>query len=255
MDAPHPPNDAFAGASTAVAAVGLNVVRRGKHILREISLRVPEGVVYGLVGPSGCGKTTLMRAIVGRQRIAGGTLTVLGFRAGHARLRSMIGYMPQDAAIYEELTARENLEFFAAAYGAPDTRIDEVLRLVDLKAIARRPVATYSGGQRRRVALACALIPSPRLLVLDEPTVGLDPRLRFRLWERFRVWAETGTTLLVSTHVMDEAAHVDRLVFLSDGCIVAEGTPAELRERAQAPDLETAVLRLTESGTGEEDVV
>ena len=229
----------------AIAIRGLRVVRGGATILRDIDLDVPAGCVYGLVGPSGSGKTTLIRALIGRQRIAAGEARVLDRPAGGADLRPLFGYMPQRAAVYDDLSARENLRFFAAAHNTPATRVDDVLALVDLVDAADRPVATFSGGQRQRVSLAAALLPAPRLLFLDEPTVGLDPRLRHRLWTRFRQWAAAGTTLLVSTHVMDEAAHTDRLAFLVDGALVAEGTPAELLARTGAGNLEDAVLRLT----------
>ena len=233
------------GHETPIAVRDLRVRRGGVTILRDITLDVPAGTVYGLVGPSGSGKTTLIRAIVGRQRIAGGQIQVAGQAAGSAALRQAIGYMPQQAAVYNDLTARENLAFFAAVYRVPAARVDEVLRLVDLAEVADRPVMTFSGGQRQRVALATALLPSPRLLLLDEPTVGLDPRLRHRLWSQFRTWAAAGTTLLVSTHVMDEAARTDRLAFLADGAIVAEGAPAELLARTSTADLEEALLLLT----------
>ena len=240
-----PPSETPIDGVAAVEIRGLRVVRGGTTILRDVTLDVPRGLVYGLVGPSGSGKTTLIRAIVGRQRIAGGAVRIAGRPAGSAELRRRIGYMPQAAAVYDDLTARENLAFFAAIYRVPPRRVAEVLRLVDLEGAADRPVATFSGGQRQRVALAAALLPAPPLLLLDEPTVGLDPRLRHRLWSQFAAWAAAGTTLLISTHVMDEAARADRLAFLSDGALVAEGTPAELRARAGARDLETAVLRLT----------
>jgi ABC-2 type transport system ATP-binding protein len=223
----------------------LSVVRDRTTILRGITLDVPAGVVYGLVGPSGSGKTTLIRAIVGRQRIAGGDARVLGAPAGSASLRHATGYMPQNAAVYDDLTARENLQFFAAIYGVERERVTTVLDLVDLAEAADRPVRSLSGGQRRRVSLAAALLPSPRLLVLDEPTVGLDPRLRVRLWSQFRAWAGTGTTLLITTHVMDEAERTDRLAFLTDGRLVTEGTPDEIRARTGAAGLEEAVLRLS----------
>lgn len=223
----------------------LRVVRGGATILRDINLDVPRGLVYGLVGPSGSGKTTLIRAILGRQRIAGGAVRIAGQAAGSAELRQRIGYMPQVAAVYDDLTARENLAFFAAIYRVSPARVAEVLGLVDLADTADRPVATYSGGQRQRVSLAASLLAAPQLLLLDEPTVGLDPRLRRRLWSRFAAWAAEGTTLLISTHVMDEAARADRLAFLSEGALVAEGSPGDLLDRAGADDLETAVLRLT----------
>ena len=238
--------------SPAVAVRALRVVRGGATILRGITLDVPPGSVYGLVGPSGSGKTTLMRTVVGLQRAASGTARVLGRPAGSADLRRTVGYMPQRAAVYDDLSARENLRFFAATYHVPTTRVDEVLALLDLTEAADRPVATFSGGQRQRVSLAAALLPSPRLLLLDEPTVGLDPRLRHRLWGQFRAWAAAGTTLLISTHVMDEAARTDRLAFLADGALVAEGTPADLLARTGAVDLEAAILHLA-GGAGSTD--
>lgn len=252
----HPPSSAttdrrtaLANASTdhgaAVTIRELRVIRGGTAILRDITLDIPRGLVYGVVGPSGSGKTTLIRAILGRQRIAHGTIEIAGLPAGSAELRQRIGYMPQAAAVYNDLTARENLAFFAAIYRVSQERIAEVLHLVDVENAADRPVATFSGGQRQRVALAASLLPAPPLLLLDEPTVGLDPRLRHQLWSQFAAWAAAGTTLLISTHVMDEAARADRLAFLSDGALVAEGTPAELLACAGAQDLEAAVLRLT----------
>lgn len=235
---------------SAVAIDSLIVQRGGVTILDGISLDVPRGLVYGLVGPSGSGKTTLIRSIVGLQRIAGGAISVGGIPAGRPDLRQTVGYMPQEAAIYTDLTARENLEFFATVYRVPSSRIDAVLALIDLAADANRPVHTYSGGQRRRVALGAALLAEPSLLILDEPTVGLDPRLRHRLWTQFAAWAQGGTTLLVSTHVMDEASKCDRIAFLVEGRLVAEGTPADLLARTGADDLEGAVLRLTEPVAG-----
>jgi ABC-2 type transport system ATP-binding protein len=232
----------------AITVRDLRVVRGGATILDDVSLEIPAGIVYGLVGPSGSGKTTLIRAIIGLQRIAAGEVQVVGHVAGSPELRRMIGYMPQETAVYSDLSGRENLEFFAAVYRVPPARVDQVIRLVDLADAAGRPVHTYSGGQKRRVALGAALLAEPVLLVLDEPTVGLDPRLRHRLWAQFAAWASGGTTLLVTTHVMDEAARVDRMAFIVDGRIVAEGAPAELLRRTGAPDLETAVLELTEAG-------
>jgi ABC-2 type transport system ATP-binding protein len=230
----------------SVTVRDLRVVRGGATILHDINLDIERGALYGLVGPSGSGKTTLIRSIIGRQRIAGGAIQVDDLPAGSAALRDRIGYLPQDAAIYPELTGRENFQFFAAIVRAAPGRVDEVLDLLDLRAIAGRPVTTYSGGQVRRIALGVALLASPPILMLDEPTVGLDPRLRHRLWSEFADWAAGGTTLVITTHVMEEAARVDRLAFLSEGRVVAEGSPAELLAKTGAADLEAALLRLTE---------
>lgn len=233
----------------AIELADLCVVRGGATILRDISLTVPRGRVSALVGPSGSGKTTLIRAIVGLQRITSGTARVDGEPVGTSALRRRIGYMPQTSAVYGDLTARENLAFFADIYRVGQARVQEVLDLVDLTDAADRRVDTYSGGQRQRVALATALLPAPRLLLLDEPTVGLDPRLRVRLWAQFQEWAAAGTTLLVSTHVMDEAAHADRLAFLADGRLLADETPEGLLARTGTPTLEAAVLYLSETAT------
>lgn len=230
----------------AIVARGLRVVRGGALILRDVTLTVPAGRIYGLVGPSGAGKTTLMRAVAGVQRIAGGALEVLGLAAGSPALRGRIGYMPQSAALYTDLTGRENLEFFAGVYGVPPGRVEAVLQTVDLTGAADRSVATYSGGERQRLSLAIALLPEPPLLLLDEPTVGLDPVLRRRMWAQFRSWTAAGATVMVSTHVMDEAARVDRLAFLYNGALLAEGAPAEIVAGAGAADLEEAVVRLAE---------
>jgi ABC-2 type transport system ATP-binding protein len=235
------------GVEAAIAARGLRVVRGDTLILRDVTLTVPTGLIYGLVGPSGAGKTTLMRAVAGVQRLAGGELRVLGLAAGSPALRGRIGYMPQSPALYTDLTARENLEFFAGVYGLPPGRVEAVLRTVDLAAVSDRPVATYSGGERQRLSLAIALLPEPPLLLLDEPTVGLDPVLRRRMWAQFRVWAAAGATVMVSTHVMDEAARADRLAFLYNGALLAEGSPVEIVAGAGAADLEEAVVRLAES--------
>jgi len=228
--------------------------RGGQTIIPDLTLSVPTGSVFGLVGPSGSGKTTVMRALLGLTPIAAGTGTLLDTRAGHASLRSRIGYMPQGSAVYNDLTGRENLEFFAGIYRVPGSRVDELLDLMELTRAADRPVSTYSGGQRQRVGLAVALLPAPPILILDEPTVGLDPRLRQRLWALFAEWAAKGTTLLVSTHVMDEAAKCDRIAFLLDGRLVAEDTPEALLRQTGTHDLEAAVLRLTEPAMPELEV-
>ncbi len=230
----------------AISVQKLRVVRGGSTILHDINLEIPRGALYGLVGPSGSGKTTLIRAIIGRQQIAGGAVTVEQQPASSPTLRERIGYLPQESAIYSDLTGRENLQFFAAVSRVASGRVDELLTLLDLQDIADRLVATYSGGQQRRVGLGVALLAEPPILILDEPTVGLDPRLRQRLWMAFTDWTASGTTVLITTHVMEEAARTGQLAFLAGGRVVADGTPEELLARAGASDLEEAILRLTD---------
>ena len=222
------------------------MVRGSTHALRSVSLEVPERRVTGLLGPSGSGKSTLMRAVVGVQVVRGGSVEVLGLPAGSAALRSRVGYLTQGPSVYADLSARENLAYFARILGAPAERVQEVLGLVDLPGSSRRPVRDLSGGERSRVSLAVALLGRPELLVLDEPTVGLDPVLRRDLWATFHRLADDGTTLLVSSHVMDEAERCDSLVLMREGRVVAEGTPDELLARTRAANLNDAFLVLVE---------
>ena len=220
-------------------------VRRGKkEVLHSVSFDVPSGSLVGLLGPSGSGKTTLMRAIVGVQRDVSGTVTVLGHPAGSAILRHRVGYVTQDASVYGDLTVRQNLNYFASILHAERADVDRVIEATDLTEQANQLVGSLSGGQLSRASLAAALLGSPELLVLDEPTVGLDPVLRVELWTLFRRLAEGGTTLLVSSHVMDEATRCDRLVLLREGEILADETPAGLLERTGAEDAEGAFLAL-----------
>jgi ABC-2 type transport system ATP-binding protein len=228
----------------AVEVIGLHVSRGGRPILNGLDLKVSEGAVTGLVGPSGCGKSTLMRAIVGVQRLTSGTVQVLGQTAGAVALRSRVAYMPQAAAVYEDLTVEENLHYFARVGGHRLAAVAEVLEVVGLSPLRRRLVMTLSGGERARVSLAVALLGEPALLVLDEPTVGLDPVLRADLWSTFRQLAARGATLLVSSHVMDEAAECDDLVLMRDGAVLARSTPEDLRRRTGEPDLARAFLAL-----------
>jgi ABC-2 type transport system ATP-binding protein len=232
--------------AAAVSIRGLRVVRGGKVVLPELDLDIEAGSVTGLLGPSGSGKTTLIRAIVGAQVVDGGEISVLGAAAGSSALRRRVGYVTQAPSVYVDLTVRENLTYFARIVGAGRTRIDEVLGVVGLAAEGAQVVGSLSGGQVARVSLATALLNEPELLLLDEPTVGLDPVLRRDLWDFFRELAEGGTTLLVSSHVMDEAERCDRLVLLREGRILALETPAELRARTGASDLDQAFLRLVE---------
>ena len=226
---------------------GLNVVRGGKLVLPSVSLDVHGGRVTGLLGPSGSGKSTLIRSIVGVQIVEAGRVEVLGVPAGDPALRSRVGYVTQAPSVYTDLTVRENLEYFCAVLGAPRARVDEALASVRLGEHEGQVVRTLSGGELSRVSLASALLGQPEVLVLDEPTVGLDPVLRRDLWATFHELAAAGATLLVSSHVMDEAKRCDDLILMREGRIVAVVTPDELRERTGRQDLEEAFLVLAEA--------
>jgi ABC-2 type transport system ATP-binding protein len=233
--------------STAIDVQGLRVRRGGKRVLHDVGFRTPRGSITGLLGPSGCGKTTLIRAIVGVQIVEAGTVEVLGEPAGSRGLRARLGYVTQAPSVYADLTVGENLSYFARVLGVPPARVDEVMATVGLADRAAQVTGSLSGGQRARVSLGTALLADPDLLVLDEPTVGLDPVLRRALWETFRGLAEQGTTLLVSSHVMDEAERCDELLLMRDGRLLATGPPAQLRERTGKDDLEEAFLALIEA--------
>jgi ABC-2 type transport system ATP-binding protein len=228
----------------AVRVDGLRVRRGGREVVSGVGFGIPRGVITGLIGPSGCGKTTVMRSIVGVQLVAGGTVTVLGRPAGSAALRRRIGYATQNPAVYADLTVTEALRYFATVLRAPGPDVGRVIGEVGLTDHADKLVGALSGGQRGRANLAVALLGTPELLVLDEPTVGLDPVLRDELWALFRRLADHGATLLVSSHVMDEAARCDRLLLMREGTLLADGTPERLREHTGATDLEQAFLRL-----------
>jgi ABC-2 type transport system ATP-binding protein len=232
------------GTENAIEIAALVVHRGGKTVLPGISLAVRRGMVTGLVGPSGSGKTSLLRAIVGVQVVRSGTVTVLGRPAGDARLRRRVAYMTQAPSVYGDLTVMENLRYFGRILGVSQARIQTVIDTVDLGPQAGQVVRTLSGGERSRTSLAVALLAEPEVLVLDEPTVGLDPVLRRALWGSFHELAATGTTLLVSTHVMDEAERCDDLILMRDGQVVATGATEELRVRTSTPDLESAFLEL-----------
>ncbi|MFJ4644417.1 ABC transporter ATP-binding protein [Streptomyces bobili] len=252
---PTTPPDATAAA--AVRASALTVVRGPRTVLRALDFAVPRGRITGLLGPSGCGKSTLMRAIVGTQAKVTGTLDVLGRPAGHPTLRTRIGYVTQAPSVYDDLSVRQNLDYFAAILdpgrAAADRRHDDVARAiadVDLTSHTEVLAGNLSGGQRSRVSLAVALLGAPELLVLDEPTVGLDPVLRRDLWHLFHeIAASRGTTLLVSSHVMDEAERCHRLLLMREGEILADGTPDELRARTATDTVEAAFLHLVDAAT------
>ena len=234
----------------AVVVRDLVVERGRRRVLQDLSFSVPPGEVTGLLGPSGSGKSTLMRAVVGVQRVFSGEVTVLGEPAGSPGLRTRVGYVTQAPSVYADLSVRENARYFAALYGRGAREADAAVADVGLADAAHQLVGNLSGGQRGRVSLACALVGEPELLVLDEPTVGLDPVLRVELWERFAALAAAGATLLVSSHVMDEAARCDRLLLLRDGALLADTTPARLRADGRSEDLEQAFLTLVRASEG-----
>ncbi|MBB5808500.1 ABC-2 type transport system ATP-binding protein [Saccharothrix ecbatanensis] len=230
--------------STAVGVDGLRVVRGGREVVRDVTFEVPRGSVTGLLGPSGCGKTTLLRAVVGVQVVASGRVTVLGRAAGSPELRDRIGYSTQSPSVYADLTVAENLRYFASILRAPRGDVDRVLDEVGLKGNADQLVTTLSGGEKGRASLAVALLGKPEVIVLDEPTVGLDPVLREDLWLLFHRLADAGAALLVSSHVMDEAARCDRLLLMREGALLADDTPDALRAQTGTQDLEQAFLAL-----------
>ena len=234
----------------AVVVRDLVVERGRRRVLQDLSFSVPPGQVTGLLGPSGSGKSTLMRAVVGVQRVHSGEVTVLGEPAGSPGLRTRVGYVTQAPSVYADLTVRENARYFAALYGRGGQEADAAVADVGLADAAHQLVGDLSGGQRGRASLACALVGEPELLVLDEPTVGLDPVLRVELWERFAALAAAGATLLVSSHVMDEAARCDRLLLLRGGALLADTTPARLRADGRSQDLEQAFLTLVRTSEG-----
>ncbi len=234
----------------AIRIDDLRVVRGSRTVLPGLTLSIPAGQVVGLLGPSGCGKSTLMRSIVGVQKVAGGTVEVLGLPAGSPALRHRVGYLTQAPSVYGDLTITENLRYFAAVVGVPRRVLDaEVARVLDLVALADHAasrVANLSGGQLSRVSLGAALVGTPEVLVLDEPTVGLDPVLRRDLWAIFRRLADSGVTLLVSSHVMDEAVRCDRLLLMRTGTMLADDTLAGVLASTGAPDVEQAFLSLVD---------
>ncbi|ADB35402.1 ABC transporter related protein [Kribbella flavida DSM 17836] len=234
----------------AVECRDVTVVRGEREVLHGVGFDLATGSVTGLLGPSGCGKTTLIRAIVGLQAKVTGDVRVLGLPAGAPKLRGRIGYVTQEPSVYGDLTVTENLRFFAAVLGAGSAEVGRVIDAVDLGSHADVRVDRLSGGQKSRASLAAALLGDPDLLVLDEPTVGLDPVLRRDLWQLFHRLAGDGATLLVSSHVMDEASRCDRLLLMRDGELLADDTPADLLAAAGTADIEQAFLTLIDRKAG-----
>jgi ABC-2 type transport system ATP-binding protein len=228
----------------AVVVAGLTRTFGRIRALDKIHLRVREGEIYGLLGPNGSGKTTLIRALVGLVLPDAGTVTVLGKRMPNVEVLARIGYMTQQAALYNDLSVEENVRFFASIFGA-EANIDDTLDFVELKSRKRDIVGNLSGGMRTRVSLACAVVHGPRLLLLDEPTVGVDPQLRVQLWTGFRRMAAAGVSIVVSSHIMDEADRCDRLGLVRNGQMLAEGTSQDLLTQAGVTRLEEAFLKLS----------
>jgi ABC-2 type transport system ATP-binding protein len=232
----------------SVEISGLRVVRGGRAVIPDVDARIPGGRITGLLGPSGCGKTTLMRAIVGVQVTAAGSVTVLGEPAGSPSLRRRVAYQTQAPSVYKDLSVRENLEFFAAVLGVDDQAVVDAIETVGLSGEERSLAGQLSGGQLSRVSLAVAMLAAPEVMVLDEPTVGLDPVLRRQLWDTFRRLADGGAAIIVSSHVMDEAIRCDRLLLMRDGRLIADDEPAVLMQRTETDDIESAFLALVERG-------
>ncbi|MGH3447479.1 MAG: ABC transporter ATP-binding protein [Nocardioidaceae bacterium] len=230
----------------SVELAHLRVVRRGRLVIADLSASIRSGVITGLLGPSGCGKSTLMRSIVGVQVVESGEVSVLGRPAGSADLRDRVGYVTQAPSVYVDLTVAENLRFFAKVLGAPASAVGAAIETVGLADHADQLVDHLSGGQRSRASLAAALLSDPEVLILDEPTVGLDPVLRTQLWSTFTALAKAGKTLVISSHVMDEAERCDRLLLMREGDLIADDTPAALLARTRTGDVESAFLRLVD---------
>lgn len=238
----------------AVVITNLSVTLGDQYVaLDDITLDIPAGRITGFLGPSGAGKTTLIRAIVGRQKIHGGALSVFNEPAGSPVLRSQISYMTQETSVYSDLTAAENLQYFAVvagiARGKVSAAVQEVLGAIDMTDKADVVVSQLSGGQKQRVSLGAALLGHRRLLVLDEPTVGLDPVLREQLWALFRKTAAGGTTIIISSHVMDEASRCDNLVLIRGGKLLAHETPERLCKQTKTDSVEAAFIKLVEHRT------
>ena len=251
--APVPADPSGTNGPISVSIEGLRVHRGKSTVLANITCNIPAGRITGLLGPSGSGKTTFMRALVGVQKISAGTVTVLGRPAGDPLNRNDVGYVTQAASVYRDLSVLDNVRYFSAVHGGSRDEAQAVLAAVGLSDFAKRKAGSLSGGQFSRVSLACALVGKPKLLVTDEPTVGLDPVLRADLWQQFAAMAAEGTTLIISSHVMEEAGHCDSLLLLREGLLLSQLTPAQLRENGQTDDLELAFLRLIQESMAAEE--
>lgn len=232
----------------AIEAVGLTIKKDKKIIINELSFSCRKGKVTGLIGPSGSGKTTLMRTIIGVQKNSSGSLAVLGEKPGTSVLRQKIGYVTQQPSVYLDLTVEQNLQYFAAIVGASKENIQKVVEAVELQKQRRQLAGSLSGGQLARVSLAVALLGDPELLVLDEPTVGLDPILRNQLWELFAKLASQGKTLIVSSHVMDEAERCDDILLLRDGMLLWQDSKQELLAHTKKQSIGEAFVAIINEG-------
>jgi len=230
--------------SSAIVCKDLVVQRGTNVILKELSLTIESGQILGLLGPSGSGKTTLMRSIAGLQKIKSGEISVLGMKPGVAVLREKIAYSTQSASVYSDLTCEENLKYFASLFSRNEKTVDEILEEVDLNVVRNQVASSLSGGELSRLALATTLVGSPEILILDEPTAGLDPVLRIQLWELFNKLAAQGKTMLVSSHVMDEAEYCHGLALMRSGQILAHGTSAQLRAQTGKEKMEDVFVAL-----------